>query len=288
MKIEDLEKYPKLIDDHLFEFKVKNPIGTIDLLKRVNSLSNTGQLVGSGINKLRKRYSSIISINKRSYWALTLFSRYARKGKKKNYSVPMMIDILINNMRDDISNPFLSPKNMEAAEVDNAFLTYEELNSYFKRVYIYEVEGEKSSEEVFLPDLTYHEIPLLREYLLALVEPELFDYSNHLWDKDSLFSKMDFVWRDSLDPEEIDSWIRSDDLDLFREIDREVENSKSIEQFEKEGGIDPNEGKEIREAKRKVLDNMKAFMHLEEEDKKIFIHRFNVLKEFSSKLGTHL
>lgn len=288
MKIEDLQKYPKKINDQLLEFRVPSPIGSLALLHEVAELSSTGHLVGTGINQIRKRYSSIISINRTSYWSLTLFSRFARRRKKKNYSVSSMIDILIQNMnttynQEDLNENLTTKIHSSIAEENQnknaSIIGYTDLMAYFKRVYLYEDEEGRGSFEVFIPEITFHEIPLLREYLIALVEPELFDESGHLWHRESLFEKMDLnVPQPSPSLEKVEAWIRSEELDIRKEIEREVEFAK----------LDINIPEPSASAAKKMLENMRLFKHLENKDIDEFVERFEKLKDLSNRLGKYL
>ena len=98
MKIENLTtKFPKKINGELVEFMIENPSGSYDELLELAEINNSGDLVGSGINQIRKRYGSIISINKLSHWSFVLFTRYAKSLNYSYRSASKMIDILIDS-----------------------------------------------------------------------------------------------------------------------------------------------------------------------------------------------
>ena len=154
MKIENLTtKFPKKINGELVEFMIENPSGSYDELLELAEINNSGDLVGSGINQIRKRYGSIISINKLSHWSFVLFTRYAKSLNYSYRSASKMIDILIDQMR---SNKNKDSKNQ---------ISYEELIKFFNRKYIYQYAPDSMQEvaEIFVPDFTYHEIPIFRE-----------------------------------------------------------------------------------------------------------------------------
>lgn len=281
MKIENLTtKFPKKIDGELVEFMMEDPTGSYDELLELAELNNSGDLVGSGINQIRKRYGSIISINKLSHWSFVLFTRYAKSLNYSYRSASKMIDILVDQMR---LNKNKDSKNQ---------ISYEELIKFFNRKYIYQYAPDSIQEvaEIFVPDFTYHEIPIFREILLSLICPELVSMNGLIWVNESEGRKLDLKLNNfieySRNPEKLNNWIRSEEFDFMKEFSELREMSKfPIEVNEKPNSM---EGSESAEFKRNWKNTVEVFKHLEDKDIRIFQMRFNQLKEFSKRLGTNI
>lgn len=281
MKIENLTtKFPKKINGELVEFMIENPSGSYDELLELAEINNSGDLVGSGINQIRKRYGSIISINKLSHWSFVLFTRYAKSLNYSYRSASKMIDILIDQMR---SNKNKDSKNQ---------ISYEELIKFFNRKYIYQYAPDSMQEvaEIFVPDFTYHEIPIFREILLALISPELVSMDGLTWIHEREGKKLDLKLNNlmdySKDPEKLSNWIRDEEFDFMEEFAALRDISKFPIEVNEEFAL----GKELGSAefKKNWKNTIEVFKHLEDKDIRIFQSRFNMLKEFSKKLGTNI
>lgn len=278
MKIENLTaKFPKKIDGEIFEFMIEDPTGSYDELLELNELNNSDHLVGSGINQIRKRYGSIISINKLSHWSFVLFTRYAKSLNYSNRSASKMIDILVDQMR---LNKYKDNKDK---------ISYDELIKFFNRKYIYQYGPESIPEvaEIFVPDFTYHEIPIFREILLALIIPELVSMDNQVWfdEKEGkrLDQKLNNMSEFSKDPKKLSDWIRNESFDFMKEFAEIREIAKvPIE-------ISNEHNKHFSKKVKSIYkDSVSTFKHLEDKDIVRFQNRFDQLKEFSKKLGTHI
>ena len=272
MKIENLTtKFPKKIDGEIVEFMIEEPTGSFDELLELAELNNSDYLVGSGINQIRKRYGSIISINKLSHWSFVLFTRYAKSLNYSNRSASKMIDILVDQMRLN--------KNKE----NKNQISYEELTKFFSRKYIYQYAPDSIPEvaEIFVPDFTYHEIPIFREILLALINPELVSMDDQLWfdekEGKNLGHKLNNILEYSKDPKKLSNWIRSEEFDFMKEF----ADMREISMLP----VEVNISKEI---KRIYKYSVSTFKHVEDKDILRFQNRFNQLKEFSRKLGTNI
>lgn len=280
MKIENLTtKFPKKIDGEVFEFMVEDPTGSFDELLELNELNNSDYLVGSGINQIRKRYGSIISINKLSHWSFVLFTRYAKSLNYSNRSASKIIDILVDQMR---LNEYKDKKDK---------ISYDELIKFFNRKYIYQYGPESIPEvaEIFVPDFTYHEIPIFREILLALIIPELVSMEDQIWffEKEGkrLNQKLNNMTEYSKDPKKLSDWIRNENFDFMKEF----AEMREIAKLPIEINNDPNEqfvGKKY--IRRTFKHSLSIFKHVEDKDIIRFQNRFDQLKEFSKRLGTRI
>ena len=277
MKIENLStKFPKKIDGEIVEFMVEDPTGTYREFLDLDELNLRDHLVGTGINQIRKRYGSIISINKLSHWSFALFTRYAKSLNYKNRSASKMIDLLVDQMR--LRKLLFNDKQR---------ISYEELIYFFNRKFIYqdEVDSLPKVAEIFVPDFTYHEVPIFREILLALVIPELVSMENIVWFDEKkgerLDQKLNNMGEISKDPEKLSHWIRNEDFDFMKEF----ADIREISQLQLDVNKEEGGGGFLEKVYK---DSVSIFKHLEDRDIIRFQKRFDLLKEFSKKLGTKI
>lgn len=298
MKIESIDKYPKKINDEIVEFSIEQPMGPYDPLWKAEALKDSGFLIGEGIMKIRKRYGSIISVNKKSYWALTLFSRYSRRRNKKNYSVPSMIDLLITDMRDTYFKESMNDNKLHSLRHDDSPLggastDSKALMKYFKRVFVYgdidSGEGwqpgfpdEVGSVEIFLPEYTYHEIPKLRELLIGILEPELFDASEAF--SHSPYFNNEVGHFDNTSKEHIDR-LPSLLKNFSQSLEDEIRLNIDIARNELEHMIDEAKG---NKARKKSLDDLGLFINMSDKDIQEYIKQYNCLLELAPRLGKYI
>ena len=280
MKIEDLStKFPKKIDGEIVEFMVENPVGHLEEFRELRQHNIRDIVSGTHITR-EKRYGSIISINKLSHWSLALFTRYAKSLDYSNRSASKMIDLLVEQMRSESTTSIFDEKEQ---------ISYEELTKFFNRKFIYKHDDMLTTPrvlEIFIPDLTFHEVSLFREILLALVEPKLIDMEGIIWINESEGEKLDLKLNKFIDysgnPEKLQHWMREEEFNFLKEFS----NLREVAQLPIE--IDESDPVKERKIKRMFNKNLSEFKHLKDEDVLLFQERFNKLKSFSKKLGRNL
>ena len=115
------------------------------------------------------RYGQPISVSPETAWLINLFLRSAKSSvsKREDISVSYLLDhVLRNSIQAPDKNSYISKTSM---------MNHVNDFSSKMRKYILIKEGEKDLgfETLFIPDLTYHEIKIVRQLLLGLVSPDV-------------------------------------------------------------------------------------------------------------------
>ncbi len=303
IKIEKLRtKYPIKINGEIVEF------GTEDIVIKESAYEVANKILYKDSGELRgvPKSRSVISIDEQSYWALTLMGRLARRQNKRNFSVSSIIDIFMDQFKNDSykdnigSNNYWSGDEAKSNKTskDDPDMDYENLHAYFKRVLVYSEKNnqnffdEEGTCELFIPQITYHKVNLLREILLAMIAPELSAIQSEmiLWEvpfmrnfpsdiNEENATNSDFA-------DKVQNWaLNCNDsiVDMIKEY-REIARTTNGENF----SIDQDIGKEYREAIQKKLRNsMREFGNITEIEIDNFHEQFSALREVAPKLGKY-
>lgn len=151
-------------------------------LQRLRQLEkNTIEDVSMIRRSVGARYGSVVSINEKTHWTILLMSRNATDDRFKKTSISSVLDDLLNHATNPglISNQNALPGNMISSN--------ENLNRNIQGLYKVFYCKDDSPEikklglpsssvdlkELFIPNITYHVIPLFRFLLLSLISPKL-------------------------------------------------------------------------------------------------------------------
>ena len=153
--------------------------GSIERLKKLEK--NTIEDVSMIRRSVGARYGSVVSINEKTHWTILLMSRNASDDRDKKMSISSVLDDLLSHATNHglISNQNALPGNF--------VLINENLNKNIQGLYkvfyckddspeIKKLDLPSSSVdlvELFVPNITYHVIPLFRFLLLSLINPKL-------------------------------------------------------------------------------------------------------------------
>jgi len=130
------------------------------------------------------RYGSVVSINERTHWTLSLMSRNATGGNNRKTSISSILDGLLSHVT---KSSFISDAELISIKEDQEEDLNKDMQSLYKVFYckddnpdIKKLDEQSSStdlKELFIPDLTYHVVPLFRFLLLGLINPKLLSNS---------------------------------------------------------------------------------------------------------------
>ena len=165
---------------------VEIDISNLDKILSFNqdSIFNKSKIVGS-------RHGSLLSVTDKSRWTLDLISRSHEILYDKKMSPPKVIEAFINFF----TNPMFSENAYGTKDMDMSFtekhLIYpiRQLTLYFHCYKEYDVQDEgeiidkyrkNQMAEIFIPEITFHPISLVRNMFLCKIDKSLIDFENPL------------------------------------------------------------------------------------------------------------
>ena len=121
------------------------------------------------------RYGQNISIDDNVQWALTLLSRATSIKTKSRETISNLLSYYIESLKYKEISPDIELKEQDMSDeihLNQAIL--------LTRICYLGDEDREDLRKIFLPDMTYHPIPIIRSLLLFFVAPELLDPDEEL------------------------------------------------------------------------------------------------------------
>jgi hypothetical protein len=286
-------------------FEVENK--ALEELLRFNQDNNFNQSKVKG-----SRHGSLLSVTDKSRWSLDLIAKSYSISNYTNITAPKAIEKLIETFTDSNFITSIMKENNDSAQTDGyadgrgkheGHLMFYSIRSLMLPFYSYTVhsvrdENDKILEtfkmhevkDLFIPDITFHPISLIRNLFLAIVKPDFIDLENPIIRMD--FERIrQFNKTISLNKNKNSALkeLMMMDLDI-REI---IENGKKVLKWcapykdlpePKNGWGDGSEP--IKLVYRKQYYNRNGLLEqLSEENIQEIEKHFNLLKEMVSKSG---
>ena len=124
------------------------------------------------------RYGAVLSIDEYVHWTLNLLARVKTLKSNSRYTASNLLEEYVTFLR----NKAIS---QDTLQYNSNTFSRNEMNVYnhalmLKKVIYCKDERSKEPEVVegFIPEMSYHPIPLFRSMLLCLLDPKLIDFSD--------------------------------------------------------------------------------------------------------------
>lgn len=289
------------IDNVVVDYNKFSELSEIEGKIELTSGLNQGKILGG-------RYGSVISINEQTAWTLDLIAKSSSISTNKKVSITNALDIFLDHaVRDNLS------ENDFAQRYEAKRKNWEFINSNLQnlnRVFIVstpswlssdnDIEYEETELEVFIPDVTYHPVPLFRYLLLGLVEPSLLGP----WDLDTIgysFRELgiepdSFVYEDS----DIKKRLQTASLDFKKLHKRSIETQAEIDSLIDTKTVFLSGGKTRKRydksrltewvknkqpLEKDILTNQSMIGSLTPESIELFERQFKIWQYLSQKMG---
>ena len=276
-------------------------LADIELEIEKNTGLNKGKILGG-------RYGSVISINEQTAWTLDLVAKSSSISSNKKVSITNALDIFLDHaVRDNLSeNDFAQKYESKRKNLEFINSNLQNLNRVFIvrapswTSSVNDIKYEESELEVFIPDVTYHPVPLFRFLLLGLIEPSLLSP----WDLDVIsysFSELgldteSFVYKDS----DIKKRLQNTSLDFKKLYELSIETQEKIDSLIDMKTVFLSGGKKRkRYDKSRLTEHVKKMQPLEkdmwtnqsiigslsQESINLFEQQFKIWQYLSKKMG---
>lgn len=289
------------IDNVVVDYNTFGELSEIESKIEATTGINQGKILGG-------RYGSVISINEQTAWTLDLIAKSSSISTNKKVSITNALDIFVDHaIRNNLSeNDFAQRYEAKRKNLEFINTNLQNLN----RVFIVstpswlssdnDISYEETELEVFIPDVTYHPVPLFRYLLLGLIEPSLLGP----WDLDTIgysFRELgldtdSFTYEDS----DVKKRLQTASLDFKKLYKRSIDAQAKIDSFIDTKTVFLSGGKTRKRydksrltewvknkqpMEKDVLTNQSMIGSLSPESIDLFERQFKIWQYLSQKMG---